>query len=74
MIGKFLIGRRTSINGDPVTVICGVVKGHYIVENDNFNAVLAKIEVIDYRIADDDVEMSPEDFLECSDDINWGKD
>ena len=73
MLGKFLIGRKTSVDGKPLTIICGVVKGHHIVNNDNFNAVLIKMNVLEHKIVDDDIEMSPEDFLELNDDIDWTK-
>jgi len=73
MVGKFLVGKKTTINGYPVTVLCGVVKGHHIVENDNYNGVLLSLHVTDQRIANDDIKMSPEDFLENLDEIDWSK-
>jgi len=77
MVGKFLVGRHTSINGRPCTMICGVIDGHHIVDNDNHNAVLAELFLGEHRVIKSNPfieDLSPEDFLENGiGEIDWKK-
>jgi len=75
LVGKFLIGRKTTIDGKEATMICGIAFGDDIVGSDNHEGMIAEIFLGEHRLihCEDLENMSPEDVLENMDEIDWRK-
>lgn len=69
IVGKFQMMNQVT-GGEKVTVITGVVLGH-LMPNDNKNHVLCELLVERMIVGLGDEFMSPEDFLERVDSIDW---
>ena len=70
IVGKFQMMNQVTDGGEKVTVITGVVMGH-LMTNDHKNHVLCELLVERMVSTLGDEHMSPEDFLECLDSIDW---
>jgi len=69
-VGKFQMVNQTTDAGKDVTVITGVVEGH-LLSNDYKNHVLCQLLIERMFTVIGDESMSPEDFLEGLDSIDW---
>ena len=73
LVGKFLVGRKKTLDGKPVTMICGICFGEDFVGSDNHEGMIAELFLGEHRMVSEKAleDMSPEDFLENMDEINW---
>ena len=75
LLGKFLVGNHETRNGEPVTIIAGVAKGH-LVDHGDHCGMLAKMFLVDWRFVRSKLleDMSPEDFIESGiDQADWSQ-
>ena len=70
IVGKFQMMNQVTESGLKVTLMTGVVQGH-LMSNDNKNHVLCELLVERMVSVLGDEYMSPEDFLERLDSIDW---
>jgi len=70
IVGKFQMMNKTTNAGKDVTVITGIIDGH-LMANHLKNHVLCQLLIERMCTVLGDETMSPEDFLENIDSIDW---